>query len=86
MELMMKAVVYHKNGGPEVFEYTDVEVPAVGPNEVLIWNEYISIEGGDLIAREVVPPERVPHIVGYQCAGEIVEVPPIPRETRASKI
>ena len=62
----MKAVVYHKNGGPAVFEYTDAEVPAVSPNEVLIRNEYISIEGGDLIAREIVPPERVPHIVGYR--------------------
>ena len=46
----------------------------MGPNEVRIKNEYISIQGGDLIAREVMPPERVPHIVGYQCAGEIVEI------------
>jgi threonine dehydrogenase-like Zn-dependent dehydrogenase len=71
---MMKAVVYYENGGLDVFEYTDVDIPAVGPNEVLIRNEYVSIEGGDLIAREIVPPERVPHVVGYQCAGEIVEV------------
>jgi NADPH2:quinone reductase len=70
----MKAVVYYKNGGPEVFEYTDVDIPTVGRNEVLIKNEYISIEGGDLIAREIMPPERVPHVVGYQCAGEIVEI------------
>ena len=70
----MKAVVYYKNGGPEVFEYKDVEVPAIGPSDVLIKNEYISIEGGDIIAREVMPPERVPHVVGYQCAGEIVEI------------
>ena len=70
----MKAVVYYKNGGPEVFEYTDVDIPAVGQNEVLIKNEYISIAGGDLIAREIMPPERVPHVVGYQCAGEIVEI------------
>jgi NADPH:quinone reductase len=71
---MMKAVVYYKNGGPEVFEYRDVDVPAIGPNDVLIRNEYISVEGGDIIAREVMPPVRVPHVVGYQCAGEIVEV------------
>lgn len=70
----MKAVVLYQNGGPEAFEYTDVEVPeAVGPHEVLIRNEYISIEGGDLISREIVPLARVPHIVGYQCAGEIVK-------------
>jgi NADPH:quinone reductase len=40
----------------------------------VIKDKYISIEGGDLIAREIMPPERVPHIVAYQCAGEIVEV------------
>lgn len=68
----MKAVVYYKNGGPDV-EYRDVDVPAAGPNDVLIRNEYISIEGGDIIAREVMPPVRVPHVVGHQCAGEIVE-------------
>ena len=70
----MKAVVYYKNRSPEVFQWTDVDAPACGPNQVLIKNEYISIEGGDLIAREIMPPERVPQIVGYQCAGEIVEV------------
>jgi NADPH2:quinone reductase len=71
---MMKAMVYYRNGGPEVFQWTDVDVPACGPGQVVINNEHISIEGGDLIAREVMPPERVPHIVGYQCAGEILEV------------
>jgi NADPH2:quinone reductase len=71
---MMKAIVYYKNGGPEVFQWTDVDVLACGPDQVVIKNEYISIEGGDLIAREIMPPERVPHIVGYQSAGEIVEV------------
>jgi NADPH2:quinone reductase len=59
---------------PRSFQWTNVDVPACGADQVLIKNEYISIEGGDLIAREVMPPERVPHIVGYQCAGEIVEV------------
>jgi NADPH:quinone reductase-like Zn-dependent oxidoreductase len=32
----MKAIVLYKNGGPEIFEYTDVEVPEVGSHEVLI--------------------------------------------------
>jgi NADPH:quinone reductase-like Zn-dependent oxidoreductase len=68
----MKAVVYYNNGGPDVLEYADVGNRAVGPNEVLIKNEYISIEGGDLIAREIVPPKRVPHVVGHQCAGAAI--------------
>ncbi len=61
---MMKAMVYYKNGGPEVFQWTDVHVPACGPGQVLIKNDYISIEGGDLIAGEIIRPQRVPHIGG----------------------
>ncbi len=34
----------------------------------------ISVEGGDLINREIRPLARVPHIVGYQCAGIIKAV------------
>lgn len=70
----MKAAVYYANGGPEVFKYEDVATPVCGPTEVLIRNEFISIEGGDLIARELIPLPKVPHVVGYQCAGEIIEV------------
>jgi hypothetical protein len=54
---MMKALVYYKNGGAEVFQWTDVDVPVCGPNQVLIKNEYISIEGADLIPREIRPPQ-----------------------------
>ena len=57
----MKAIiVYYKNGGPEVFQWTDVDVLACGPDQVVIKNEYISIEGGDLIAREICR-QRLPH-------------------------
>ena len=36
--------------------------------------EAASIEGGDLRARAQGPIPRVPHVVGYQCAGVIREV------------
>ena len=32
----MKAVVYAEYGGPEVLQLTDVEMPAPGPNELLV--------------------------------------------------
>jgi len=35
--------------------------------------EAISIEGGDLLARAGSPPPASPHIVGYLCAGTVVE-------------
>jgi len=76
----MKAAVYYQNGGPEVFRYEDIANPVCGPDEVLIRVEAISIEGGDLVNREIRPLARVPHIVGYQCAGTIVEVGPNVRD------
>lgn len=72
----MKAAVYYANGGPEVFRYEDVADPACGTGEVLIGIEAISIEGGDLVNREIRALARVPHIVGYQCAGTVVGVGP----------
>lgn len=70
----MKAAVYYTNGGPDVFRYETVEDPVCGPDEVVIDIKAISLEGGDLINREIRPLARVPHIVGYQCAGVISAV------------
>lgn len=70
----MKAAVYYRNGGPEVFEYQDVPKPVCPSDGVLLEVSAISIEGGDLIMREVFPLPQVPHIVGYQCSGIITEV------------
>jgi NADPH2:quinone reductase len=70
----MKAAVYYQNGGPEVFRFEEVPAPACQPGEVLIEVAAISIEGGDLVNREIRPLAHVPHTVGYQCAGSIVAV------------
>ncbi len=70
----MKAAVYYKNGGPEVLKYEDVADPACYPGGVLIRVEAVSIEGGDTLNRWHGPLTAIPHIVGYQAAGEIVEV------------
>jgi len=58
---------------------TSIELPALpdpvcSPDGVLIKIFTISIEGGDLINREIRPLAHTPNIVGYQCAGEIIEV------------
>ena len=70
----MKAAVYYHNGGPDVFKYEDVAMPLCSSDGVLIEVSAISIEGGDLIMREIFPLPQVPHIVGYQCSGVITEV------------
>jgi len=70
----MKAAVYYENGPPSVFKYEDVEDPHVYAPGVLIKVEAVSIEGGDTLNRMGGPLITVPHIVGYQAAGTIVQV------------
>ncbi len=70
----MKAAVYYETGPPEVLRYEDVPDPACGPGDVLVQVEAISIEGGDTLNRAGGEMPARPHIVGYQCAGTIVEV------------
>jgi NADPH:quinone reductase len=70
----MKAAVYYQTGGPDVFRYEDVPDPAVGPGEVLVRVEAVSIEGGDTLNRLGGDIPHPPHIVGYQCAGTVIAV------------
>src|SRR5207248_3325813 len=69
----MKAAVIFENGGPDVLRYEDVPDPDCPEGFVLVDVEAISIEGGDLLARAGSPPPATPHIVGYLCAGTVVE-------------
>jgi NADPH2:quinone reductase len=69
----MKAAVYYTTGRPEVFSYEEVPDPVPGPGEVLVRVEAISIEGGDTLSRLGGDMARTPHIVGYQCAGTVVD-------------
>jgi NADPH2:quinone reductase len=43
-------------------------------HELLVRVEAVSIEGGDTLNRTGGEMSRVPHIVGYQCAGTVVAV------------
>jgi NADPH2:quinone reductase len=70
----MKAAVYYENGGPEVLRYEDVPDPACPAGGVLIRVEAVSIEGGDTLNRFRGALVTRPHIVGYQAAGEIIEI------------
>ncbi len=69
----MKAAVYYETGGPDVFRYEDVPDPAVGPSDILVEVEAVSIEGGDTLNRLQGDLAATPHVVGYQCAGVVLE-------------
>ncbi len=64
--------MYSETGSPDVFEYVEVADPVPGPGTLLVRNEAISIEGGDVLHRAGGELAHVPHIVGYASAG-IVE-------------
>jgi NADPH2:quinone reductase len=70
----MKAAVYYETGGPDVFRYEDVPDPTIGGSDLLVRVEAVSIEGGDTLNRLGGALNQMPHIVGYQCAGTVIEV------------
>jgi len=70
----MKAAVYYENGPPSVLKYEDVPDAKVFAGGVLIRVEAVSVEGGDTLNRLQGALTGTPHIVGYQAAGEIIEV------------
>jgi len=70
----MKAAVYYENGGPDVFRYEEVPDPDCHAKGVVIRVEAVSIEGGDTLNRLRGALLTKPHVVGYQAAGEIVQV------------
>ena len=70
----MKAIVYERNGPPDVLEYREVHDPVVTDDGILIRAQAVSVEGGDLIGRASMPPRVIPYIGGYQRAGVIESV------------
>jgi NADPH2:quinone reductase len=70
----MKAAVIYENGGPEVFRYEDRPDPECPDGFVVVDNEAVSIEGGDLLARASGDLPSVPHVVGYLSAGAVAQV------------
>lgn len=70
----MKAAVYDRIGGPEVLGFVDRPDPVAGPSEVLIRVKAISIEGGELLMRQMLDPGPDPAVPGYSAAGEVVAV------------
>lgn len=72
----VKAAVYYETGSPDVFRYEEVPDPVVAGNEILVQVEAVSIEGGDTLNRLGGAMNSVPHVVGYQCAGTVVEAGP----------
>jgi NADPH2:quinone reductase len=70
----MKAAVYDRTGGPEVFRYEEVPDPELRPGGVVVEVQAVGVQGGDLLHRQRGEIPSTPHIVGYQAAGVVREV------------
>ena len=70
----MRAAVYDRTGGPEVFRYDEVPDPVLRRGGILIEVGAIGIQGGDVLNRQGGVLATTPHIVGYQAAGTVREI------------
>jgi NADPH:quinone reductase-like Zn-dependent oxidoreductase len=70
----MKAVRIHQFGGPEVLLYEDVPDPLPRKDQVLVRVRACSVNHLDIWVRKGLPGVKLPHILGSDVAGEIVEV------------
>jgi NADPH:quinone reductase-like Zn-dependent oxidoreductase len=70
----MKAVRIHQFGGPEVLTYEDVPDPRPRKDEVLVRVRACALNHLDVWVRKGLPGVKLPHILGSDVAGEIVEL------------
>src|ERR1039457_1424697 len=71
----MKAVRIHQHGGPEVLVSEDLPEPKIKANQILIRVRACALNHLDLFVRAGIPGMKVPmpHVLGSDIAGEIVE-------------
>src|SRR5690349_8091897 len=69
----MKAVLFHRHGGPEVLEYTDFPTPEPKPGEVLVRLRAAALNRMDVMVRNGWPGLKLelPHINGADGAGDV---------------
>ena len=71
---MVKAVQIQQAGGPEVMEYTDIEVGKPGPGEVRIRHTAVGLNFVDIYNRSGLYPAQLPSGLGSEAAGVVEEV------------
>jgi NADPH2:quinone reductase len=68
---MAKAIRFHKQGGPEVMQYDDVQVGDPGAGQVRIRHTAIGVNFVDVYQRSGLYPVQVPMVAGNEAAGVV---------------
>ncbi|ABR89485.1 NADPH2:quinone reductase [Janthinobacterium sp. Marseille] len=71
---MTKAIRISSVGGPEVMEYVEVDLPAPGPGEALIWQHACGLNYIDVYFRMGTYPQQLPAGLGMEGAGVVEAV------------
>ena len=73
----MKAVRFHKHGGPEVLQYEEAPDPLPNADEVLVKVKACALNRLDIWARTGLPNVEIalPHISGSDISGVVEQVP-----------
>lgn len=77
-QVMMKAIMVHRYGGPEVLTYENVPVPTPGAGDVLLKVEAAGVNPGEAKIRrgDFAEYHTLPFILGYDLAGTVAGVGP----------
>jgi NADPH:quinone reductase-like Zn-dependent oxidoreductase len=77
---MMKAIVVHEYGGPEVLGFEEFPNPVAGPGEMLVRVTATSINPIDIMRRSGIVkdmlPIKFPGIIGVDLSGTVLELGP----------
>ena len=68
---MAKAMRFHKQGGPEVMQYDDVQVGEPGAGQVRIRHTAIGVNFVDVYQRSGLYPMQLPMVAGNEAAGVV---------------
>ena len=71
---MSKGIILHKNGGPEVLVWQDIETGKPGPSQVLLRQTAIGLNFIDVYHRTGLYPVPLPGSIGSEAAGIIEEI------------
>ncbi|HLQ06930.1 MAG TPA: zinc-binding dehydrogenase [Nitrososphaerales archaeon] len=80
----MKAVRFHRHGGPEVLQYEEAPDPAPNADEALVRVKACALNHLDIWARDGLPNVEItmPHVSGSDMSGVVEWVPPEEKELR----